>query len=147
MDSSTAPAQQPTDQVTEQTAPSTSVCKATVTEVNGNSMIVKPIEGAWELNSADQFSLSASLLDEGVTPTVGMILEINYDGSILEIYPTSFSGVQKVTVISETSITPPADKETLINDLEYKISKGDLLHSDKCFIESDDEIVQSIAMF
>ena len=129
MDSSTAPAQQPTDQVTEQTVPAASVCKATVTEVNGNTMIVKPVDGSWELNSADQFSLSASLLDEGVTPAVGMTLEITYDGSILEIYPASFSGIQKVTVISAPSNTPPADKGTLMNDLEYEISKGDFYNS------------------
>lgn len=125
MDSSIAPAQQPTDQVTEQTAPAVSVCRATVIEVNGNTMIVKPVDGSWELSSADQFSLSASLLDEGVTPAVGMTLEITYDGSILEIYPASFSGIQKVTVISVPSNTPPADKGTLMNDLDYEISKGD----------------------
>lgn len=125
MDSNTAPAQQPTDQVTEQTVPAVSVCRATVIEVNGNTMIVKPVDGSWELSSANQFSLSASLLDEGVTPAVGMTLEITYDGSILEIYPASFSGIQKVTVISVPSNTPPADKGTLMNDLDYEISKGD----------------------
>ena len=131
MDSSTAPAQQSTEQVTEQTAPAASVCKATVTEINGNTMLVKPVEGSWELSSADQFSLSASLLDEGVTPTVGMTLEITYDGSILEIYPASFSGVQKVMIVSEPSniTSPPADSGTLMNDLEYEIAKGDSYNS------------------
>lgn len=129
MDSNTEPAQQPTDQVTEQTVPAVSVCRATVIAVNGNTMIVKPVDGSWELSSADQFSLSASLLDEGVTPAVGMTLEITYDGSILEIYPASFSGIQKVTVISAPSITPPADKGTLMNDLDYEISKGDSYNS------------------
>jgi hypothetical protein len=127
MDSSTTPAQQPTNQVTEQTALTTSVCIASIIEINGNTVIVKPVDGSWELSSADQFSLSASLLDEAVTPTVGMTLEITYDGSILEIYPASFSGVQKVTVVSEPSniTSPPADKGTLMNNLEYEISKGD----------------------
>ncbi len=131
MDSSTAPAHQSTDQVTEQTVPAESVCKATVTEINGNTMLVKPVDGSWELSSADQFSLSASLLDEGVTPTVGMTLEITYDGSILEIYPASFSGIQKVTVVSEPSniTSPPADSGTLMNDLEYEIAKGDSYNS------------------
>ena len=129
MDSSNTPAQQSTDQVIEQTVPAESVCKATVTEINGNTMLVKPEDGSWELSSADQFSLSASLLDEGVTPTVGMTLEITYDGSILEIYPASFSGIQKVTVISVPSNTPPADKGTLMNDLEYEIAKGDSYNS------------------
>ena len=129
MDSSTTPAQQPTDQVTEQTVPATSVCKATVTEINGNTMLVKPVDGSWELSSADQFSLSASLLDEGVTPAVGMTLEITYDGGVMETYPAQFGNVQKVTVISAPSITPPADKGTLMNDLDYEISKGDSYNS------------------
>lgn len=131
MDSSNTPAQQSTDQVIEQTVPAESVCKATVTEINGNTMLVKPEDGSWELSSADQFSLSASLLDEGVTPTVGMTLEITYDGSILEIYPASFSGIQKVTVVSEPSniTSPPADSGTLMNDLEYEIAKGDSYNS------------------
>lgn len=98
---------------------------------HGNTMIVKPIDGSWELSSADQFSLSASLLDEGVTPTVGMTLEITYDGSILEIYPASFSGIQKVTVVSEPSnITSPlVNSGTLMNDLEYEIANGDSYNS------------------
>ena len=83
------------------------------------------------ISSADQFSLSASLLDEGITPTVGMTLEITYDGSILEIYPASFSGIQKVTVVSEPSniTSPPADQGTLMSDLEYEIAKGDSYNS------------------
>lgn len=129
MDSSTTPAQQPTDQVTEQTVPAASVCKATVTEINGNTMLVKPVDGSWELSSADQFSLSASLLDEGVTPAAGMTLEITYDGGVMETYPAQFGNVQKVTVISAPSITPPADKGTLMNDLDYEISKGDSYNS------------------
>ena len=131
MDSSTTPSQQLTDQITEQTIPAASVCKATITEINGNTMIVKPIDGSWELSSADKFSLSVSLLDVGVTPTVGMTLEITYDGSILEIYPASFSGIQKVTVVSEPSNTsfPPEDSGTLMNDLEYEIAKGDSYNS------------------
>ena len=123
------PAQQPTDQVTEQTVPNASVCKATVTEINGNTMLVKPVDGSWELSSADQFSLSASLLDEGVTPTVSMTLVITYDGGVMETYPAQFGNVQKVTVIFALSITPPADKGTLMNDLDYEISKGDSYNS------------------
>ena len=121
--------QQPSNQVAEQTAPSASVCKATVTEVNGNTVLVKPTDGSAERNSADQFSLSASLLDEGVSPAVGMTLEITYDGGVLETYPAQFGNIQKVSVLSEPSITPPADKGTLMNDLDYEISTGDSYNS------------------
>lgn len=129
MDSITAPAQQPTDQVTEQTVPAASVCKATVTEVNGNTMIVKPVDGFAERSSADQFPLSASLFDDGVTPAVGMTVEITYDGGVMETYPVQFGNVQKVTVLSEPSVTPPADHGTLMNNLKYEITAGDSYNS------------------
>ncbi len=125
MDSSTTPAQQPNDHAAEQTTPTASVCKAAVTEVNGNTMIVKPAEGSAERSSADQFSLSVSLLDEGIVPVVGMTLEITYDGGVLETYPAQYGNIQKVTVLSEPSITPPADQGTLMNNLAYEITAGD----------------------
>lgn len=128
-DAGAAPVQQTTDQVTAQTAPAVSVCKATVTAVNGNTMIVKPTDGSWELRSADQFSLSASLLRDGVTPAVGMTIEITYDGGVMETYPAQFGNVRKITVISKPSNTPPADKGTLMNGLEYEISKGDTYYA------------------
>lgn len=123
------PAQQPNDHAAEQTAPAASVCKAAVTEVNGNTMIVKPVDGSAERSSADQFSLSVSLLDEGIVPVVGMTLEITYDGGVLETYPAQFGNVQKVTVLSEPSVTPPADHGTLMNNLEYEITAGDSYNS------------------
>ncbi len=94
-------------------------------------MLVKPVNSSWELSSADHFSLSASLLDENVTPVASMTLEITYDGGVMETYPAQFGNVQKVTVISEPSNTmsPPADKGTLMNDLEYEIAKGDSYYS------------------
>ena len=107
----------------------TNICKATITEVNGDTIIVKPIEGSQELSSADQFFLSASLLDEGLIPTVGMTLEITYGGGVMETYPAQFGNIQKVTVISESSRTPPADKGTLMNELAYEISSGDSYNS------------------
>lgn len=123
------PAEQSTDQVTKQTVPAANVCKATVTEVKGNTMLVRPVDGSWELSSADQFSLSASLLDEDVTPAIGMTLEITYDGGVMETYPAQFGNVQKVTVISEPSNIAPADKGTMMNDLAYEISAGDSYNS------------------
>lgn len=121
------PAQQPAEQSTEQTTLAVSVCKATVTAINGTTLIVKPTEGSRESSSASEFSLPLSLLDEGSAATVGMTLEITYDGGIQETYPASFGGIQKVNVLSEPSATlpPPDDNGTLMNDLEYEISTGD----------------------
>lgn len=127
-DADTYPAQQPDNQVAEQTAPAAFTCKMTVMDINGNTLTVKPIDGSWELSSSDIFTLSAQLLDENVTPTIGMTLEITYDGSILETYPASFSGIQKVAVVSETPIVsdnPLSSNGTLMNNLEYEIAAGD----------------------
>lgn len=112
-------------------SPATNICKATITDVNGDTIIVKPVEGSQELRSADKFSLSASMIDAGVNPTVGMTLEIDYDGGIQETYPASFGRVQKVTVISEpyNTLSTPDDKGTLMNDIEYEISMGDYYDS------------------
>ena len=125
MDSSTTPAQQSTDQVTEQTALAERICRATITEINGNTVTVTPVDGSWELSSADKFTLSAEQIDTGTQPQVGMTLEITYDGSILEIYPALFSGIHKVTVVSEPPTTSLSNKGTLMNDLEYEILQGD----------------------
>lgn len=119
------PAQQPTDPAAEQTAPAAGVCRATVTEINGNTLLVKPEDGSAERSSADQFSLPAALLDEGTAPAVGMALEIIYDGGVMETYPAQFGNIQKVTVLSVPSVTLPADQGTLMNDLAYEIGAGD----------------------
>lgn len=119
------PAQQMSEQVTEQTAPSARVCKATVTEVNGSNVLVQPVDGSWERSAAEQFSLAASLLDEGAAPNVGMILEITYDGGVMETSPAQFGNIQKVTVLSESLSLPPAGHGTLMNDLDYEITAGD----------------------
>ena len=125
-------AQQPTDQVTEQTASATIICRATITEINDNTLTVKPVDGSWELSSSNKFFLSAEQLDAGTQPQVGMTLEITYDGSILETYPASFSGIQKAIIISEAPIvsdTTVPSSDALMNDLEYEIAYGDSYNS------------------
>lgn len=131
-DTGTSPAQQPDNQVTEQTAPATSICRVTITEIDGNTLTVKPVDGSWELSSSDKFFLSAEQLDDSAQPQVGMTLEITYDGSILETYPASFSGIQKAIIISEAPIvsdTPVPSSGALMNDLEYEIANGDSYNS------------------
>ena len=123
------PAQQPTNQVTEHTVSTESVCRATITEINGSTVTVTPADGSWELSSADKFTLSAEQIDTDIQLKVGMTLEITYDGNILEIYPALFSGIQKVTVVSEPPTAILSNKGTLMNDLEYEIAKGDSYNS------------------
>ncbi len=127
-DAGTSPTMQPDQQITEQTATATSTCRAIITEISGNTLTVTPVVDSWELNSSDKFTISAEQLDATITPTIGMTLEITYDGSILETYPASFSGIQKVTVVSEAPIVsdaPVSSSDTLMNDLEYEIAAGD----------------------
>jgi hypothetical protein len=66
-----------------------------------------------------QVLLIAQHLDESVTPTVAMTLEITYDGSILETYPASFSGIEAVAVFAEASI---------VSDTPITRKRATLLH-------------------
>ena len=66
-----------------------------ITEIKGNTLIVKNSESPKQL-----ISLSASHL-ENVKPVVGMKLEVTFSGVFLETYPEQFADVKKVTVINE----------------------------------------------
>ena len=66
-----------------------------ITEIKGNTLIVKNSESPKQL-----ISLSASYL-ENVKPVVGMKLEVTFSGILLETYPEQFDDVKKVTVINE----------------------------------------------
>ena len=58
--------------------------QATVIEVTGNSILVEPIEGSSELSSSDQFSIPNK---DGLELQTGNIIEIEYNGDILESHP------------------------------------------------------------
>ncbi|MBR6624300.1 MAG: hypothetical protein IKK91_10460, partial [Ruminococcus sp.] len=66
-----------------------------ITEIKGNTLIVKNSESPKQL-----ITLSASYL-ENVKPVVGMKLEVTFSGILLETYPEQFDDVKKVTVINE----------------------------------------------
>lgn len=66
-----------------------------ITEIKGNTLIVKNSESPKQL-----ITLSASYL-ENVKPVVGMKLEVTFSGILLETYPEQFADVKKVTVINE----------------------------------------------
>ena len=59
---------------------------AEIVEINGESVLVEPLEGEQERNSADRISFSTDgLRDLGAEE--GDIVEITYDGMIMESYP------------------------------------------------------------
>lgn len=72
--------------------------QATVMEANNDTILVKPIDGSLELNSADQFSISN---EENLELQAGDLIEITYNGSIMESYPAQLGEVYEITVIEQ----------------------------------------------
>lgn len=88
----------PEDTFPEDTEPEQARVRVEITEIDGKTILVKPEDGAWELNSSDVFSLPEDLFGDGLKPEVGMWLEVYYSGSIQETYPARFSGISDISV-------------------------------------------------
>jgi len=72
-----------------------------ITEIEDHSFLVAPVEGSWELSSSDLFRVPITNMPASPDPQVGDIMEITYDGSILESYPAQFGTVYSIRVISQ----------------------------------------------
>ena len=106
----------------------TSVVTVTIMDINGDIVLVKPMDGSPELKSSSKFSLSAKQLSADINPKVGMKLKVTYSGGILETYPAQFGNVQKVTIVSETANDKEAQKPLISEDDILELSKkGDEL--------------------
>ncbi|MCM1242879.1 MAG: hypothetical protein NC314_08565, partial [Roseburia sp.] len=70
--------------------------QATVIEISNDTILVKPVDGSSELNSADKFSIPNA---ENLELQVGNLLEITYNGDIMESYPAQLGEVYEITVI------------------------------------------------
>ena len=77
------------------TALETATFQATVIEATNNSILVKPAEGSLELDSADQFSIPN---EEQLELQPGAVVEITYNGEILESYPAQLGEVYKIAL-------------------------------------------------
>ena len=73
--------------------------RAEVLEVDGNCILVRPLEGEAELNSADKIYVSFGKLQDVPRIEVGDTVEIFYDGTLMESYPAQTSGVTGIRVI------------------------------------------------
>lgn len=82
--------------------PSTRTLQATVTKIENSTMLVKPVEGSWELNSSDVFSVPIKNMDSSKEPQVGDMIEILYGGGIAEIYPAELQNIVQIRVIENT---------------------------------------------
>lgn len=84
--------------------------QATVTEVENDSILVKPVEGSPELKSSDKFSIP---YEDEITLQTGDVIEIEYGGDIMETYPAQLGEVYSLKVIKEaengTDCTVAAD--------------------------------------
>lgn len=86
----------------DETTQTPSTVQAQIVEIEDGSLLVAPAEGAWELSSSDLFRVPITNMPSSPEPQVGDLLEITYDGYILEIYPAQFGKIYSTRVIRST---------------------------------------------
>lgn len=78
------------------------VFQAEILEIHGGHYLVKPVEGSWELNSADRIEVPIRNAHPSPEPEIGDVIEIEYSGEILETYPARIADVYGIKIIKET---------------------------------------------
>ncbi len=77
------------------------VFQAEILEIHGGHYLVKPVEGSWELNSADRIEVPDRNAHPSPEPEIGDVIEIEYSGEILETYPAQIADVYGIKIIKE----------------------------------------------
>ena len=77
------------------------VFQAEILEIHGSHYLVKPVEGSWELNSADRIEVPVRNAHPSPEPEIGDVIEIEYSGEILETYPARIADVYGIKIIKE----------------------------------------------
>ena len=77
------------------------VFQAEILEIHGGNYLVKPVEGSWELNSADRIEVPIRNAHPSPEPEIGDVIEIEYSGEILETYPARIADVYGIKIIKE----------------------------------------------
>lgn len=72
-----------------------------ITEVEDRSFLAAPVEGSQELVSSDLFHVPITNMPTSPEPQVGDVIEITYDGFILETYPAQFGTIYSMKVIPQ----------------------------------------------
>ena len=85
--------------------------QASVIEMNDDSIIVKPVDGSLELNSSDKFHV---LNKENIELQIGDLVEISYNGEIMESYPAQLGEVYEITVIEQTEANAMWDRIPMV---------------------------------
>lgn len=85
--------------------------QASVIETTDDSIIVKPADGSLELDSADKFHVSNK---ENLQLQIGDLVEISYNGEILESYPAQLGEVYEITVVEQTEANAMWDRIPMV---------------------------------
>lgn len=91
--------------------PVTVTFEATVIETSGRTILVAPAAGSAELNSADQINVP---LPDDVELQSGDLVEIAYNGEIMETYPAQLGEIYGITLIqpAQEANLPKTDAES-----------------------------------
>lgn len=77
----------------------TAILSARILEIHDGTMLVEPLEGSTELQSADRFSVPMQHMAASPEPQTGDLIEITYNGEILETYPASLGHIFDISVV------------------------------------------------
>lgn len=80
----------------------THVVKAEILEISQDYVTVRPFDGEWERNSADQIVVNLDEWQEEIPENfaVGDIVLVHHSGTILETYPAQFEGMCQLVPIN-----------------------------------------------
>ena len=85
--------------------------QATIIESSNDAILVKPVDGSLELNSADKFSI---LNEEKHELQVGDLIEVVYNGEIMETYPAQLGEVYEITVVERAGADAMWDRIPMV---------------------------------
>ncbi len=105
------------------------VFEATIIEIHDNSYLVEPVEGSLELKSADRITVSMEKLDSSVEPEVGDIIEITYNGDIMETYPARLGEIYSIKIVAEAPEVPGGTSGDEISEEKIPEDEAHLVRS------------------
>ena len=101
------------------------ILRAKLLEIHNGYFIVEPVEGSWELSSADKIAVPMNNMYPSPEPMVGDILEIEYDGQLMETYPAEIRKPYSIRVVEERRelqiMIDPADPVIVQNTITGEV--------------------------
>ena len=87
--------------ISDESTPDRMRFEAEILEIYDGNYLVKPVEGSWELNSADRIEVPIRNAHPSPEAEIGDVIEIEYSGEILETYPARITEVFSIRVVKE----------------------------------------------